>query len=98
MGPILPKPLSSTPAMREIAALHKDVSGEVQEPFIHHTRLIGDTTSLVAMIRPLRQNYDRLNEEQGPWSREAFDLFDWRPEVKSTRDPSAASRHSLLPQ
>jgi hypothetical protein len=94
IGAVLPNPqlsLSSTAARRKTAAMHKDVSGRVPEPFVHHAQPINEPTTLISMIQPPRENNDKMREEQGPWSREAFDLFDWRPEAKSTRDSSAAS-------
>jgi hypothetical protein len=86
-----PQLLPSTTSTGKNTAAQQRTCSRVAGAFVPPARPTTEPRTVHSKITPPRQNHDSIQKEQGPWSREAFDLFDWKPEVGNTADPSAVT-------
>jgi hypothetical protein len=75
---------STTSTHKNTTAQQRNMHSGVPQALVPPARpTLKPRTPASEIIRP-RQINDSVQKEQGPWSREAFDLFDWRPGVRNT--------------
>lgn len=67
------------PTSQEASATQRDDTyGKISDTFVQP--MMASLGPAIAVSRVQMHCRDKLaNGDQGPWSREAFDLFDWRP-------------------
>jgi hypothetical protein len=79
--PFIPPAKSAGPLTRGIEAPGGDVAhGDGNVPKTVVLPMMASTEPSISVPQVLVSRQDKVvNRDQGPWSREAFDLFDWRP-------------------